>query len=402
MTRLDLFTNAEGFDSMEKALESFQCRSLISVAPGSVVQFNGLLMSPKPVMTTPLPLPTLTQTGNPTLIYSFNNNGIIYSFNYLNGMFQIISSNGSEILINTTRPVPPNGFYLIFANNGLFIYDKCPHHNNQIGFWPTDMFRNKFRIETSRVFSVGNGASDDMLETYCSINSFFAINNTISHEMCIPANQVQNEMEIIQKTMKYSNLFLPNKDQMLKMDTFKALESDVFPFLVNSEHRILFASRQNAPTRFFNRPLMDYVEGFSDGQSNFWIGLDTLNKVTSTQKYGLRIEIVIDGILYAEEYSNLIVDSKTSYKIILNGLKTPSLVNFWQHNNTEFSTFDSGKNVLVAKNLLGGFWHTPVAMNTENYYCFSCETGDDQKGSFYDNPEGTLKDVRITKMYLIV
>ena len=58
--------------------------------------------------------------------------------------------------------------------------------------------------------------------------------------------------------------------------------------------------------------------------------------------------------------------------------------------------------MLIAKTLLGGFWHTPVALNTENYYCFSCETGDDQKGSFYDNPEGALKEVRITKMYLTV
>ncbi|CAF0819945.1 unnamed protein product [Brachionus calyciflorus] len=406
MTRLDLFTNAEGFDSMDKALRSFQCRSVVTGSSGSVVQFPGLLMGAKPkkTSTTETPIsftPELSQTGNPTLIYSFNHDGVLYSFNYLDGLFQIISSNGSEIYINTTRSVPPNGFYLVFSNKGLHIYDKCPYHMNEIGFWPTDMFKNKFKIETSRVYTVGNAANEELLDSYCTLTGFGNVDQAITENTCIPSDQVQNELVTIQKTLKLSNTFLPNKEQFEKLDQFKSIENFDLSFFVDSVHRVLFASRQNAPTRFFNRPISDYKEGFSDGLHNFWLGLNTLNKVTNEQTYGLRIEFKIKDILYAEEYSMFRVgNSEENYRVFVDGLKTPSFLNFMENNNTEFSALDYGLNSYIARRMLGGFWHKMFALNTEHFYCFSCETGSDEKGSFYDNSEGDFKDIRYTNMYL--
>ncbi|RMZ93208.1 microfibril-associated glyco 4-like precursor [Brachionus plicatilis] len=404
MKSLELYTNAEAFENMQKALDIFQCRSVVNVNPGSVVRFNGLLQSARPPsFTTSTLVPNLPDSQDPTLIYSFNNDGILYSFNYLNGKFQVISSNGSEILINSTRPVPPNGFYLVFSNNGLHIYDKCPHRNAQIGFWPTDMFKNKFKIETSRVYSSGNVASDQLLESYCAINDMLSLNESISADTCLNVDQVQSQLKMVQNSFKFSSLFLPSTEQMQKLLLLKEVENFDLPYTVSSEHRILFASRHNAPTRFFNRPMMDYVQGFSDGQNNYWIGLDTLNQLTNQQSFGLKLEIKVGQIFYTEEYAEFrVLNSTDGYKILVDGLKTPSFINFWQHNNTEFSALDFGENSFVARKLLGGFWHKLFALNTENYYCFSCETGDDLSGSYYDNPEGNFKEVRITNMYLTV
>lgn len=406
MRDLELYTNAEAFENMQKSLEVFQCRNVVNVNPGSVVRFNGLLQSARPptfTTSTLRPDMQVQQPLDPTLIYSFNNDGILYSFNYLNGKFQIISSNGSEILINTTRPVPPNGFYLVFSNNGLHIYDKCPHQKDEIGFWPTDMFKNKFKIETSRVYSSGNVASNELLESYCALNNMLSLNESISADTCLNVDQVQNGLKSVEKSFKFSNLFLPNSEQMQKLMLLRSVENFDLPYTVSSEHRILFASRHNSRTRFFNRPMMDYIEGFSDGQSNYWIGLDTLNKLTFMQNFGLKLEIKVGQIFYTEEYSTFrVMDSTNNYKIQVDGLKTPSFINFWQHNDTEFSAFNFGDNSLVAKKLLGGFWHKLFALNTENYYCFSCETGDDSIGSYYNNPEGNFKEVRTTYMYLTV
>lgn len=404
---LEIFANTEVFSGMQNALEVFQCRSVVNVNPGSVVRFNGLLQSTRPPSFTPTTTLNPSFPGHnflvPTLIYSFSKDGILYSFNYLNGKFQVISSNGTEYLINTTRSVPPNGFYLVFSDDGLHIYDKCPHQKNQIGFWPTDLFQNKFKIETSRVYSSGNVASDELLESYCAINDMLSLNGSISTDTCLSVGQVQNQLKLVQSSLKFSDIFLPNSQQMQKLVLLKQVENFDLPYTVSSEHKILFASRHNAASRFFNKPIEDYAQGFSDGQSNYWIGLDTLNKLTNQQNFGLKLEIKVGQIYFTEEYSTFkVLNSSENYKILIDGLKTPSFTNFWQHNGAEFSANNFGENSLLATRLLGGFWHKLFDFNTENYYCFSCETGDDLYGSYYDNSEGNFKEIRTTYMYLTV
>ena len=403
---LEIFANAVVFDTMQNALEVFQCRSVVNVNPGSVVRFNGLLQSARPPSFTTTTLnPNLSGNNflDPTLIYSFSNDGILYSFNYLNGKFQVISSNGSEYLINTIRPVPPNGFYLVFSNDGLHIYDKCPHQKNQIGFWPTDFFQSKFKIETSRVYSSGNVASDELLESYCAINDMLTLNDSIPTDTCLSVDQVQNNLKLVQSSLKFSDIFLPNSEQMQKLNLLKQVENFDLPYTVSSDHKILFASRHNAPSRFFNRAIEEYVQGFSDGQNNYWIGLNTLNKLTSQQNFGLKLEIKVGQIYFTEEYATFkVLNSSENYKIFIDGLKTPSFLNFWQHSGAEFSANNLGENSIMATRLLGGFWHKLFDLNTENYYCFSCETGDDSYGSYYDNPEGNFKEIRTTYMYLTV
>jgi hypothetical protein len=64
-------------------------------------------------------------------------------------------------------------------------------------------------------------------------------------------------------------------------------------------------SRDHADAKFFYNKWIQYVEGFSDGQFNFWIGLETLHKMTTNISYGLRVVATTEsGVVYAEEYSS--------------------------------------------------------------------------------------------------
>ncbi|CAF0946418.1 unnamed protein product [Brachionus calyciflorus] len=152
----------------------------------------------------------------------------------------------------------------------------------------------------------------------------------------------------------YSSLFLPDEDQDKKIEFLKTLDKFNHDYLISPQHRILIASRVNAPSKFFHRPIHDYIEDFSDGQQNFWIGLDTMHKITNQHRYTLRIET--ENGQFVEEYR---------------------LLDFLHHNDLKFSAFDYGPYKNLAIQLSGGFW---IPGGT-NFFCQNCENGADSTSS---------------------
>lgn len=178
-------------------------------------------------------------------------------------------------------------------------------------------------------------------------------------------------------------------------------------YLIRPQQRILIASRYFARRGFFDRSIKDYISGFSDGRSNFWIGLSVLHRVTNKHSYNLRIEILNGSRIIMEEYGLFQVASEAlKFKLKVGHLISGVNGFFELHKNAEFSTFDFGAQRYQAVRYAGGFWHRAYNYdysNTgDNYYCFSCEDRVDPLGTSFNN---TLSHASVrtyvTRMYLI-
>ena len=143
--------------------------------------------------------------------------------------------------------------------------------------------------------------------------------------------------------------FLPSSLVVQKIDAFTALNTLALGQLVVNEPRVLIASRDHADAKFFYNKWIQYVEGFSDGQFNFWIGLETLHKVTTNASYGLRVVATTEsGVVYAEEYSSFRVDSaSTKYKLEVSGLYSGAYGYFWNDHSQPFSTYDNSSSYFI-------------------------------------------------------
>jgi hypothetical protein len=131
---------------------------------------------------------------------------------------------------------------------------------------------------------------------------------------------------------------------------------------------ILFASRNYSVYNFFRRSISSYIDGFSDGQANFWLGLEYLNKLTSLYSYNLRIvATTTNHTNLIEEYSSFRVGNLSeNFRLTLGKLISGKNGYFTVYNNTDFSTIDFG-NKKLAKKYSAGYWHTE-----NKTYCFSC------------------------------
>lgn len=188
-------------------------------------------------------------------------------------------------------------------------------------------------------------------------------------------------------------MFLPLQDQIEKLELFDQL-SYMSPFSLNRllviQPRLLIASRDHPRPGFFSptqRSISDYENGFTDGQSNLWLGLKELSKLTNKKQFKLRIEITTDKneVLF-EEYESVVVGSKSErYRLQLGHLTSLSGItldvqanitgSFSFCNNSEFSE---------------GFWSLTLA------FCFTCDTSVHFLGS--SNP---VYLAQVRKMYLI-
>ncbi|RNA11394.1 tenascin isoform X1 [Brachionus plicatilis] len=384
MTTINLYKNAHGFLNLEAALSTFKCRDVLSIIPGTVIHFTG----------------QLNLVGS--LIFSFSisnpHQDIIYSFNFINGHFQVISNIGEIFIINLNQTIT-NGFYIYFTTTSVQIFTNCPYQQTYTGVWTTNLFNTKVQLETSRIHHVGNGGSSLIMQSFCTTNNLINIIESNS-TTCYSIEALQTHIAIIDKGNSYTNIFLPNKVETEKIEYFNSLDRFSYAYLMNPVHKILIASRINAKPRFFYRPINDYIEGFSDGQSNFWIGLDILNKVTNKYNYKLRIET--ENGKFVEEYKTFRVGNQESkYKL---NVSDPIIFNcngFSNHNGYEFSAYNFGQYSNMAIKFNGAFWHRPEP----NRFCFSCETGIQNNIIYFNNYQfgGTpgYQYTKIFRMYLI-
>ena len=204
------------------------------------------------------------------------------------------------------------------------------------------MFSNGLKIETSRHYYLGSAASDTLLQAFCNTNGLIDILN--QNQTCISSAIVSTNVDVNMIANLVHTQFLPSTEVVKKIETFNKINSFSLGQLVENEPRILIASRDHADAKFFYNKMIQYVEGFSDGQSNFWIGLDTLHTVTNANQYDLRLVAITEtGIEYVEEYLKFRIGNVTEkYKLEVSGLFTGSQGYFANENNQQFSTYDYG------------------------------------------------------------
>jgi hypothetical protein len=332
-------------------------------------------------------------------IISFKHDTIFYSICYKNKKIEITKSDGLnssiEIQLNPEHDFT-YGFYLYFKCSSIEIYDTCPSinslNNSYVGVWNTSIFANKIFIKTFRSYKASNGATPNTLEMFCSnVNLFSSAKNN-------RCSSINKNVFLFEETSKTYEKYMPlifNK--YLTLLSSSNLEGSIY--LIN-HHTILVASRYNSNVNFFNRSLIEYEEGFTDGQHNFWMGLDNLHKLTNA--HDLKFKIVAISKLktkYVEEYSFVkVTNSSDNYRLILGKLVSGRYGYFAYYNNTQFSTFDYG-NMKLAKDYLSGFWH-----KENKTLCFNCV--DDANANISSNnlimPNGKSVNFFSFKMYLVV
>ena len=115
----------------------------------------------------------------------------------------------------------------------------------------------------------------------------------------------------------------------------------------------------------FYRTWSDYQLGFGDLSGEFWLGLDKIHRLTTTntrESHELRIELsdFANTKRYAKYSSFSIGDSKSKYTLAIGGYTGNAGDSFARHNRMKFSTKDQDNdswNRNCAVTFTGGWWY---------------------------------------------
>ncbi|CAN9503596.1 unnamed protein product [Ophioblennius macclurei] len=120
----------------------------------------------------------------------------------------------------------------------------------------------------------------------------------------------------------------------------------------------VFQRRKDGSEDFF-RGWKEYVRGFGDVNGEFWLGLDSLNQLTTMTPMTLRVDLRdADEAVYAQ-YSTFEV-GKRHYRLTVGGYSGTAGDSFSYHNNRIFSTRDRDPGTFVtrcAMSYRGGWWY---------------------------------------------
>ncbi|TFK08332.1 coiled-coil domain-containing protein 70 [Platysternon megacephalum] len=123
---------------------------------------------------------------------------------------------------------------------------------------------------------------------------------------------------------------------------------------------IVFLRRHNGKEDFY-RNWRTYAAGFGDPKDEFWIGLESLHKITSQGQYELRVDLRDKGETAYALYDRFSVgDSKTRYRLKVDGYSGTAGDSMTYHNGRSFSTFDKDNDAAITNCALsykGAFWY---------------------------------------------
>ncbi|CAC5381226.1 Fibrinogen-like protein A,Ryncolin-4,Angiopoietin-related protein 7,Ficolin-3,Ficolin-1-B,Techylectin-5A,Ficolin-2,Ryncolin-1,Tenascin-R,Fibrinogen-like protein 1,Angiopoietin-1,Tenascin-X,Tenascin-N,Ryncolin-3,Tenascin, Ryncolin-2,Angiopoietin-related protein 6,Techylectin-5B,Angiopoietin-2,Microfibril-associated glycoprotein 4,Ficolin-1-A,Ficolin-1,Angiopoietin-4 [Mytilus coruscus] len=120
--------------------------------------------------------------------------------------------------------------------------------------------------------------------------------------------------------------------------------------------------RQDGKVNFY-RGWTEYVKGFGDIKTEFWLGNDKLNDLTSQGNYELRVDLVdFNGDKAYAKYSTFnIGDQSTNYRLTVNGYSGTAGNALSYHNKWAFSTKDKDNDGNNRKNCAeefkGAWWY---------------------------------------------
>ncbi|XP_076112560.1 ryncolin-2-like isoform X1 [Mytilus galloprovincialis] len=124
----------------------------------------------------------------------------------------------------------------------------------------------------------------------------------------------------------------------------------------------VFQHRQDGKVDFY-RGWEEYVNGFGNLKTEFWLGNDKLYKLTSRGQYELIVNLEdFNGDKAYAKYSNFYIgDKSTNYKLTVNGYSGSAGDSLKGHNNHAFSTKDKDNDThsseSCAKYYRGAWWY---------------------------------------------
>ncbi|XP_023981948.1 tenascin isoform X1 [Physeter macrocephalus] len=144
-----------------------------------------------------------------------------------------------------------------------------------------------------------------------------------------------------------------NNDKTQKQEVFCDMTSDGGGWVV-------FLRRKNGREDFY-RNWKAYAAGFGDLKEEFWLGLDTLNKITAQGQYELRVDLRDHGQSAYAVYDKFSVgDARTRYRLKVEGYSGTAGDSMAYHNGRSFSTFDKDTDSAITNCALsykGAFWY---------------------------------------------
>ncbi|XP_059956630.1 tenascin isoform X6 [Mesoplodon densirostris] len=144
-----------------------------------------------------------------------------------------------------------------------------------------------------------------------------------------------------------------NNDKTQKQEVFCDMTSDGGGWIV-------FLRRKNGREDFY-RNWKAYAAGFGDLKEEFWLGLDTLNKITAQGQYELRVDLRDHGQSAYAVYDKFSVgDPRTRYRLKVEGYSGTAGDSMAYHNGRSFSTFDKDTDSAITNCALsyrGAFWY---------------------------------------------
>ena len=156
----------------------------------------------------------------------------------------------------------------------------------------------------------------------------------------------------------------------------------------------------------WNLPWADYKAGFGSIDDNFWLGLERMHLLTSSQPYRLRVEVQkrSSNLWYSAEYWSFKIGDELSdkYRLELSGHSgdAPDALQYegdqngnglfgsYYHNGMKFTTFDRDNDLFspnCATYRRGGWWY-----NECYWACLTC-----QQNKYEWRPLGYIADSRM-------
>ncbi|KPJ06393.1 Protein scabrous [Papilio machaon] len=111
----------------------------------------------------------------------------------------------------------------------------------------------------------------------------------------------------------------------------------------------------------FNRKFVEYVNGFGNPASEYWIGLESMHRLTQDNCSSMRIDMtdIYGGVWYAEYKNFYVGNADSGYALEISGFSGNASDAFEYQNHMEFSTIDRDRdisNTHCAGNYEGGWW----------------------------------------------
>ena len=157
-------------------------------------------------------------------------------------------------------------------------------------------------------------------------------------------------------------------------------------------------------TEDFYRDRADYINGFGEANSEYWLGLDIMHSLTRSEDYELKVDVESwDGDRRHALYSDFRVGDRSSdYVLTVRGYSGNAGDSMSYHSGMRFSTKDHDvdpHSSHCAQKYMGGWWYNACYYANPNGLYFQSEVGPNAQGvewwHFYRKHNYSMKKIQL-------